>query len=75
MMHIVDSTVSTPAWHATANIIAIITAVALMTVGAISIAILADSVAAAALAASAGIAAVVATLEAAPRSMAFVNAR
>lgn len=67
MARIVDRTVSTPTWHATATVIAIIATATLLAALAITAALSVNSMTAAIFAAGAGIAGIVAAVNATPK--------
>ncbi len=67
MAHIVDSTVPTPAWQATANLVAAVFVVAMLCIGGVIAALTVDSFAGATLAAIAGIAVIAISALTAPR--------
>lgn len=75
MAHIVNPTVSTPEWHGTANLAAAVAAVMILTIMAVSGAVIAESAIGAAVAMVAGISTVVAAIISASRQMAMVESR
>lgn len=75
MNHIVDSTVQTPTWHATANVMALIVAMAVLSAMGISVAVQAQTIMGTFIAAVAGMAGIAAAVATHPRALAYATAR
>lgn len=75
MTRIVEPTVTTPQWHGTANLIATIVALSVLTVMALSAALVAASIDAAVLAGVAGMSAIALAVVNKPHAIAAIDAR